>query len=628
MSIESPPQEVVEPSASSLPEQPSGQAGDESSSVPAVLVSGAIGKVASPPRLEASSEVFHFWAARDELVEKTQIVRTESVVGDKRVRFYGTVQEVFRQSRQADMGEEFGRHDGDVDYTPPYDSAGFCYAKVGILRTDPPVLAPPVEGSAVVLGGEEEARVAYGADEIEERDRLALGLVKNGGSRLAGPGCIDLGYLLGVNGGHLNVTGVAGRGAKSSFLLHVNYLLLRKARREALERPGDVRRLRVVPIVLNVKGFDLFHIDRPNRHFKPAVHAEYWRQLGIDDPAPFTSVRFFAPQLPGQAVPRDTGRPHPDVSGYSWSLRDVVDRGLLSYLFAEEDVRDANFGALVLDLEQWLTEEYTDRQHRRRRQLRDDPRDPRPQTFDELLGRVREWSKHPDHSPLFGHHASTRLKFYRRLYKLVREGDGVLRREDRVGAPLALTGHDTTDPAVVDLSSLAAVPSLQRFVVATLLRQLVEDRTGSAAQPGLVYLVTLDELNRFAPRGGRDPITRLVEHVAAEMRSQGIILLGAQQQASLVSPRVIENAGIRALGKTGPVELAEQVWRSLGESARRKASALLPDEKLLIQDSFREPMLVHVPFPPWALRGDDAVDGPAETSPAGGGVTGDELDNP
>jgi len=29
---------------------------------------------------------------------------------------------------------------------------------------------------------------------------------------------------------------------------------------------------------------------------------------------------------------------------------------------------------------------------------------------------------------------------------------------------------------------------------------------------------------------------------------------------------------------------------------------LLPEEKLLIQDSFREPMLVKIPFPPWALR--------------------------
>ena len=115
-------------------------------------------------------------------------------------------------------------------------------------------------------------------------------------------------------------------------------------------------------------------------------------------------------------------------------------------------------------------------------------------------------------------------------------------------------------------------------------------------------------MNRFAPRDAHDPITVLIEQVAAEMRSQGIILLGAQQQASLVSGRVIENAGIRALGKSGSMELGHVVWRFLSESARRKASMLLPTEKLFIQDSFREPMLVKIPFPPWALREAEAVD--------------------
>jgi hypothetical protein len=98
------------------------------------------------------------------------------------------------------------------------------------------------------------------------------------------------------------------------------------------------------------------------------------------------------------------------------------------------------------------------------------------------------------------------------------------------------------------------------------------------------------------------------------MRSQGIILLGAQQQASLVSERVVENAGIRALGKSGSLELSHQVWRFLGESARRKATLLSQKEKLLIQDSFREPMLVEIPFPPWALREAEAeYDMPAAT---------------
>jgi hypothetical protein len=582
-----------------------------------------IGKVASPPRHEATSEEFSFWVSPGILVEKTQIVRTDSTVGGRAIRFYGLVKEVYRESRQARIAEEYDRCDGDVAYEPPYESRGVTYAVVSILRTTPPVLAPPTEGSLVHLGGEDDARKAYNADEIEKENRLSVGLVRNGGERFAGAGVIDLAYLLGANGGHLNVTGVAGRGTKSSFLLHVNYLLLHEARQQRLERQSDRRRLRVVPIILNVKNFDLFHIDRRHRKFDPVLHGQEWRQLKIDTPGPFIGVRFFAPQMPGDSLnPRDTGRLHADVLPYSWSLADVIERGLLTYLFAEEDVRDANFGALVLDLEQWLTTEHQDlRSGQRSRRLRDTDR---PQTFGELLQRFRDWATDSQTRPLQNHHDGTWRKLYRRVLKLVLEGDGVLRRDQLRGNPLTLTAHDTQDPAVVDLSSLAAVPSLQRFVVATIFRQLVDDRTGSAAQPGLIYLVTLDELNRFAPRGGNDPITQLIEQVAAEMRSQGIILLGAQQQASQVSPRVVENAGLRALGKTGPVELGDSVWRFLNDSARRKAGQLLPEEKLLIQDSFREPMLVKIPFPAWALRAEDAADEPAVDA----ATTGIELDNP
>src|SRR6516225_2048883 len=345
---------------------------------------GAIGKVASPPQRESTSEEFYFWVAPDTLVEKSQIVRTESDVGGRHLTFYGLIREVFRQSRQSDLGEEYDRHDGDVGYRPPFDSGGFTYAAVTILRTDPAYLAPPLEGSDVFLGGEPEARMAYAADEIE--NPLAVGLVKNGGSRLAGPGRIDLDYLLGANGGHLNVNGVAGRGTKSSLLLHVNYLLLREARRLQRALPGATDRLRVVPIILNVKNFDLFHIDRRSRRCDSARHAADWHELGIDDPAPFANVRYVAPQLRGLEVPVNTGRPRADVKPYSWSLADVIERGLFSYLFAEDDVRDANFGALVLDIENYLTNEKLERDNTRKRTLVSGAG--RPASFQELLNWV------------------------------------------------------------------------------------------------------------------------------------------------------------------------------------------------------------------------------------------------
>ena len=564
-----------------------------------------LGKVASPPHKESTSDEFYFWAGRGILVEKTAIVYADCDLGGQTVRFYGLVREVYRQGRAGSIAEASDRHDGNLDFEPPLDVPGITYAAVTILRTDPAILAPPTEGAAVLLGGAAEAAIAYAADEIDEGKALALGVVKNGGTRLAGPGRIDLDYLLGENGGHLNVNGVAGRGTKSSFLLHVVYLLLREARRQVREAPSGLDPLKVVPIVLNVKNFDLFFIDRPSKKFDRGRHLADWVALDVAEPAPFEDATFLAPALRGSTNPVDSGRE--GVVAYSWSLADVIRDGLFRYLFADDDISDDNFEGVVLDIESRLTRE--DRgQVEIRRSL--DDQGGSVLTFEQAVGWVDRLIDDDKNKPLKKHHIGTLRKFQRRLAKIVHEGDGVLRRDGREGHPLKVRSKDSQGPKVIDIHSLALTPSLQRFVVAAVFRQLVDERTGGKATKGLKYLVVLDELNRFAPRGKSDPITRLIETVAAEMRSQGIILLGAQQQASLISTRVFENAGVKALGKSGSMEMGRDVWRFLGESARRKATALANSEKLLIQDGFREPMLVRIPMPPWALNPHEAGPSP------------------
>jgi len=555
-----------------------------------------LGKVAAPPHKESTSDEFYFWAGRGVVVEKSAIVYADCILGGEPVRFYGLVSEVFRQGRPGSIAEASDRHDGDLDYEPPLDVPGITYAAVTILRTDPARLTPPTEGAKVILGGENEAKVAYAADEIEPGKAMALGLVKNGGTRLAGPGRIDLDYLLGENGGHLNVNGVAGRGTKSSFLLHVIYLLLREARRQARDAPAGAANLGVVPIILNVKNFDLFFIDHKGAKFDEAKHLADWQALGVADPAPFVDASFFAPQKRASDNPVDSGRV--GVSPYSWGLADVIRDGLFRYLFSEDDIADDNFEGVALDIEAKLTRTEP-RGDEIRRSL--DDQDGSVRTFRQLVA----WVDQVIDTPAFQkHHVGTRRKFQRRLLKLTLESEGVLRRDDPSGHPLDVRGRETRGPQVIDIQvqSLSGSSSLQRFVVAAIFRQLVDERTGGRAAKGLKYLVMLDELNRFAPRGSKDPITRLIETVAAEMRSQGIILLGAQQQASLVSTRVFENAGVKALGRSDSMEMGRDVWRFLGESARRKAQALDQTEKLLIQDGFREPMLVRVPMPPWALN--------------------------
>jgi len=569
-----------------------------------------LGRVAAPPEHESTSGVFYFWVDRSQSVERTQIVVTKSTVGTRAVSFVGIVQEVYRRSRQKDIGEEAARFDGRSKEQPPFESEGVTFAEVAILRTDPVAHTPPTEESAVHLASPEEAAKGYGVDRMGQR--LDIGLLRNGGGdQFAGTAAIDLDFLLGKNGGHLNVNGIAGLGTKSTLLLSMNWLLLREAAKQKLARPGDTKRLQLVPVIFNVKNSDLFFIDRWNSEFKKdeAQNRKDWRDMDVADPKPFAKPEFFAPQARNLTTPMQTGGRIADVKPYSWSLSDIIEGGLFKYLFAGDDLNSANLGGLVSEVEEWLTSGPPDAPKLR-------TTDNAPQTFEAMIEWFRE-IKNQDREAarkgLFGEFVlATKASFFRRLKYIVAEGNGVLRRDEPKGNPLKIPETGIDDPLVIDLNGLHRTPSLQRFVVAAVFHQIMATQSKKQVI-GLKYLITLDELNRFAPKDSSDAITEQLETVAAEGRSQGVILFGAQQQASLVKPRVIENSALRAIGRSGTLELGHDVWKFLGPSTRNAASQLLPAEKLLYQPSFREPMLAKIPFPPFALSENDAE--PAEAVP-------------
>lgn len=568
---------------------------DEESTPPSVPQPGSVrllGKVASPEGDEATSEEFTFWVADDVLVEKTQIVYAQSTYDDRLTTFHAVVDEVYRRSHRRTILEEADRFGSDPNARVSLDSQGVTYAKAKILRAEPPVLSPPREESFVWLSGPREARLAYGVEQMGQS--LAIGLLENGGSANAGPAYIDLDYLLGANGAHLNVNGVAGAATKSSFLMSVLFQLLEQSRAYARENPSAQDTLRVVPIVLNVKGYDLMWLDYLNTRYRPERDAAVWRELGASSPSAFADARFLAPEQRRAGVAVPIGRP---AERYSWSLGDVIELGLFPYLFGDEDREDENFLGILMDIEATITnEEFVGNESRR--SLRRDV----AANFQELLEWIAGQIALPDGNRLVRNHApGTWRKFYRRLRRVVQEGDGVLSRFGNEGRPLRVTAAQTTAPIVVDISSVRD-QAIQRFIVAAIFSQVMIARTGTNAVPNLAYVLVIDELNRWAPKGASDPITRLIEKVVAEMRSQGIVLFGAQQQASQVSPRVIENSSIRALGRTGSLELSQPLWGFLSAAAKRRAQNLQADEKLVCQVNLREPMQVRVPFPYWAMR--------------------------
>lgn len=582
-----------------------------------------IGRIIAPAGKEATLEHFYFWAPAHEWVEKTQHVVAECAFGDDRVvRIFAVVDEAI----YVDMTESVhtDRHrrlneDPSVEVEGPIED-GTAYYKASILVTDPPVYIAPRSGAPVRLATPEEIAFARGFHRIGIG--IPVGLIRNGAQGTAGPAYLDHAFLSGENGAHLNIGGTSGIATKSSAATIVIQSILQVAKR--LERENSPYRFLPHAILFNVKGYDLFWIDKPSRPFaENPAHAEAWRKMGLE-PKPFERVRFLVPASKGQPETPQPVVNRKDLEAYSWGLGDIIELGLWSHLFSADDLSNQNFSFLMGLWEDRLTDydAQGNRKLRMKRRLAPDRFNPEhdlPETFEELVAYLkyeldqRDTQRNDGSSRLENAHIATIRAFYRRLKKLQQGNSGLIVWDRPYGSPPRITIGSGSDVDVIDIASLAGSPELQRFVIAAVLSQLVAERTAPDATPSACYYVMLDELNQWAPKGSSDATTKLFEKVAAEMRSLRIILIGCQQFASQVSQKVVENAANRLTGRTGLSELAHELHSYLSATDKQMVSRLQPGEMVLSVPSFRVPAYIKLPFPAWAMRYEEvAHDGGSE----------------
>jgi DNA helicase HerA-like ATPase len=612
------------------------------------VASPAVGRIGCPPGQEANVDEFYFWVAPGSLVEQTQIVRVETALPlppDDHVTVYGVVEQVYRRSAISSMHMEVAAYDGDpVVDDLPLENNGVTYAKARVINTFPEVFTPPIEGSTVFSCAGQEAEIAYEMDAYAASRGVCIGLIRNGGRTTAGRAFLDQDFLLGAQAGHLNVNGAAGSGTKSSFLTIATSQTIDAVKARAVGMVGTGKRPSIKAIIFNVKGFDLFFLDRWSTKFTDE-DASIWSEMGAS-PSVFKSIAYYAAERPertGEPVPVSTPRPG-DVRAFSWSLKDIIDLGLFELLFSDESRANENLMTLINYFSHRLSETRT-RMRGKERSLYEsqgvepsasrtgeETRDARRQltesleyafntsnemgirTFQGLLDYVQSKAQPEDgdlsEETLQSMSRSTIQALWRRLLRVLNGRSGLLRRDDVEGSPLALATAGE-DVHVIDLQSIGD-QHLQRFVIAAVLRQLVDWRSGPNADANETFLVVIDELNRYAPRGASDAITSLFEYVASQMRSRGIILFGAQQQGSRASEVVIENSQTRVLGRSGGQELADAIWRGFSEGDRKLALRLAANEKVIVAPNFREALHIKVPRPPWAMRPEEASTEPPD----------------
>jgi DNA helicase HerA-like ATPase len=459
-------------------------------------------------------------------------------------------------------------------------------AQVTATRFEPEVFVPPLPGQPVRLATGEERDRALFFDGMESR--LPVGLSRNDE-----PLFVNLEFINGQRGAHVNISGVSGVATKTSyatFLLH------------SLFTSGVLgnRSVNTKALIFNVKGEDLLFLDHANSRLDDDQRGRYQR-LGL--PAePFRSCSVYAPPRRGGSGAPDVASRTAGVTAFFWTLEEFCHQDLLPFLFADIEDDQAQYTMVVYNVMAQLRRAQAIGEGGVRiegTEVRD---------FRGLVDLVTAKVQSDHDGPVWAGSAigrGTVNAFVRRLQGAVRHVERLIRGDqpDPDRHRVSLDSQVT----VVDLHNLH--DRAKRFVVGVTVRRAFEDKE-MAGQAGELLFVVLDELNKYAPREGSSPIKEILLDVAERGRSLGVILVGAQQTASEVERRIIANCSVRVVGRLDPAEAARDEYGFLPSGQRQRATILKPGTMLLAQPELPVPLVLEFPFPAWATRAAEAV--PAE----------------
>jgi len=555
-----------------------------------------IGLVSATSNEPTTSDTFSFWLAPNVIVNPFDIVEAEQVAHDGKSRTFGIVTTLEHTTDAPTHLSNFISSDfGQVGTEPNTVRQGTTVAKVAVLSNDKDIYMPVPCDHPVRFADERGIHVALGVDKIPEDSRVPAGLIRmsNGTQSVV---YLDLRYVLGPEGAHVNITGISGLATKTSYAMFLLQSILQTAERTRM-------RDKIGVIILNVKHGDLLSIDQPPPSgLEPEQH-ELWERLGLT-PKPFDNVQYLLPH--GKDTPR-TGQPNsfrlPERNWfiYAYSLQDTYNKLdlLLSHIPDPWDT----IGALIGEISQGLS----------------DPRTGQwgPQGN---WARVTDWDSLLNGPPLFDPNTGQARqvgevravsvgRFRRILRRIVQTRQSGLFVRQRARGVKSLSEEIAKirggEVIVVDIAKLT--DDEQTLVFGDILRTIyalyAEEGSDREDLPEKV-IIFVDELNKYAPAREREsPIIEQVLDIAERGRSLGVVLFGAEQFMSAVHERVAGNCSTIVVGRSGSAELSAVHYRFLDPAVKANITRLEKGELVLSHAIYRQPIKIVFPKPAYLQEG-------------------------
>ena len=546
-----------------------------------------IGKVLATEKNPSTIEEFYFWTKPELILNPFDVVKVNHV--SKSVT-YGVIEEISHITDTANFLSDYISNDfGDVSSHPITHRIGMNYVKARIIGNSENVYIPVLNGEGVYIAVENEVADALGLSAIkhpipcgylemyqgadeEERVKLTVN--------------VDSRYLIGPEGAHLNISGISGLAAKTSYAM----FLMKGIQDKCLKAEGTDEDEDVAFVIFNVKGNDLLAIDELNEFGSEAEKQEtykLYKDMGMST-KPFQNVHYYYPYstknswntyLEPKAVSYNISQGRAHMYKYEYKQ----DKQNLDLMFASLDDPTMTMDSILNYI----------MQGRGNFGGLDD--------WQEFLNEVNECGKSgasgdKEISVLSWRKFERIVKksIYRNeIFSNIKDDDHDIRITD------ALKRIRKNEVHVIDIAKLNE--DMQCFVFGDAIRALYDLQQEKGFDddytPPSKIVVFIDELNKYASKDTpkASPILRQVLDIAERGRSLGVVLFAAEQFKSAIHARVTGNCSTFAYGRTNAIEIGQKDY-SFIPSVYKSMMVRLKQGEYIIQNPVFSSLL-NVKFP-------------------------------
>lgn len=541
-----------------------------------------IGKVSATESAPSTIDEFFFWTDKRQILSPFDIVKVEHECDSIT---YGVIEEINHVTDSPShftsyISNDFGEVDDNVGNM---NRLGMNYVKVRVTCNTENIYTPVLNNRRVSLCNENDIKVALGLSEKDVQNPLVCGYLQmyQGDATIKIPVALNSHFLLGPDGAHLNVSGISGLAAKTSYSMFLLKAIQEKYRTENGES--------VAFVFFNVKGRDLMAIDEPNDNMSSHDKAIY-SNLGLTG-TPFENVRYYYPYSNDKATANVQSYAKPsDVQAqikngrakkYKFTFEKCVDK--IDLLLANEDDPTGTLESCV----NYIIN-------------RQEPFN-YVSAWNTLIEKIDECTR-PEASGGKKNEiqVTSWRKFKRCVNKAIKNHVFGMNLNDAT-AEIDLTEEITQNLVsgqvmVIDIARLD--DDAQSFVFGSVARAIYDMKLGAERDniPEKVILF-VDELNKYASNDvpKSSPILHQLLDIAERGRSLGIVLFSVEQFRSAIHDRVKGNCATAAYGRTNAIEVSKSDYRYIPKVYQNMMTRLSPGEYIISNPALRS--LVNIRFP-------------------------------